>query len=321
MREPDVLGVDARRQPLGVHRFVQEDLRLVVGPGGVGDQRVPLGPREAAVGEGVPVDPVNVVADDRVPEGRQVDVDLVVPPRDAGQGDPCDGLPPEELPGHHLVLGDAVLGSLEDLLADVLGRQIHQRPLVVVRRDANVGRASVVPHDGQVDDPIVPCDVPRHQRLVPAIDLALPEDAVELPDRVLVLGHDHQPGRVHPQPVDDHVVGVRQILGFDFFEDGLRQGGVVFLPGNRQDARRLVDDQNILVLVNNYKIFFFEFLGRLVLEAQFCELLLQPGVDVLRGDGTFVIFFVAIDLDDFNLGRFLGSCFDEHLDGIPELRC
>ena len=254
MGEFDVLGVDARRELLRVDRLVEQDLSLVVRPCTVGNQFVALGLREPAVRQGVPLDAVDVIANDRVSKGGQVDVDLVVTAGNARQSDPGDRLALEEFPAHDLELGDAVLGALQDFFAHVRRGQIHQRPLVVVRRDPHVGRAPVVPHDRQVDDPFVVLDMPRHEGLVPTIDLALPKDLVELADGIFRFGHDDQPRGVHSQPVDDHVVAGRQVLSFDVVVDGFRERRVVFLARDRQDARRFVDDQNILVLVNDDKI-------------------------------------------------------------------
>lgn len=92
MHKFDVLGVNAGWQSLGIDGFVQQELGFLICPCWVGNQFVAFGLCQTTVWKSVSVDSVDIVSDNGMPKGSQMDIDLVVSSGNAGQSHPSHGL-------------------------------------------------------------------------------------------------------------------------------------------------------------------------------------------------------------------------------------
>lgn len=196
---------------------------------------------------------VHAVSDDGVTDGAAVNIELVGATGDAGKAQPGYLLTVNLLAGKDLVLSDGFFGVLKDLLANVVGGKADEGSLLLFGGNAHVGGVLEVHHEGHVDDAGVVGHVSLDEGLVLSGDLAGAELGVEIPKGMVGLGKDHEAGGVHTEAVAGHLVGVAGFAA-EGIEDGLLEGGVAVLAGGGEDTSGLVDDNNVLVLVNNFKV-------------------------------------------------------------------
>mmetsp|Transcript_22885 Transcript_22885/g.67568 ORF Transcript_22885/g.67568 Transcript_22885/m.67568 type:complete len:281 (-) Transcript_22885:308-1150(-) len=233
---------------------------------------------------------VHSIADDRVPDGGAVDVQLVSPSSNTGEGETGFAI----LLPYDLVLRNTVLLVLEDLLSHVLGIESDEGALALLGRDAHVRRILVVHHEGELDRATVVSDLARDEGLVLPHDLPGPELSVQVAQRGVSAGKDHEAGGVHPQAVADHLT---RVAGFapEGVEDGTLHGRVADPAGDGEDAGGLVDHDDVLVLVDDLEVLLAQRLGRLVLLSHLLlirgELRLELGrVDSRPGFEDGVVF-------------------------------
>jgi len=180
--------------------------------------------------EAEPRDAVDAVAGDGQVDRGQVHADLV---RSAG-------LEP-----------DAEERVLRQELRDL---EVRDRLARRVRVERLPGRLGAVAADRRLDPAAAGARVPADEREVLALQPAAAHERLEPPIRLRRPGDDHQPRRVPVEPVDDPrpvgLVSPRRVP-----EQRVDEGpGRVSRPRVDGDAGRLVDDQQMLVLVGDPEI-------------------------------------------------------------------
>ena len=144
-------------------------------------------------------------------------------------------------------LEERVLGELLDEL------EMRDRLSGLVRVERATGALPPVASDGSVDAPGARLRPAAREREVPSFDLAVADRVLERAVRVLRARDDEQPGRVAVEPVDD-TWPVRVVSPERCEREELWQQRLAPRPraGVHGDTRRLVEDDEVLVLVDEW---------------------------------------------------------------------
>ena len=204
---------------LGVDRFAGDRMR----------EREPCGMQELALQFEVrhAVDPV---ARDGQVDRREVDADLVRPPR-------LEPHPQQRVPGQQL-------DHLE--VCDRLARRVR------VERLAR--RLGPVAPDRRLDPPAARARPTADERQVFALEPVAADERLQAAVCPFRPRHDHEPGRVPVEPVDDPGPIGLVASGRPPEQPVDERAGRVSGPRVDGDAGRLVDDEQLLVLVGDAKI-------------------------------------------------------------------